>query len=281
MRLDPNRLPGLGVAHFTAIDDEPLAFVTMAAESGFSAVGLRLHPAFPGAPFYEIPTGSSLMRDMRRRLADTGLRVYDIEFVTVTAGFDPASIAAMLDSAADLGASRISTCGDGADRDGLVQAFEALCDAAAERSLAVDLEVMPWRSVGSLADALDVLDRAGRPNAGLLVDALHLSRSAASPADLARCDPRLIRSVQLCDAVKSRPATKEDLIKEARGGRLLPGAGALPLHELIAVAPDEAALSVEVPKVNSPAQEHLNAAFEGAQRVLRASDSAENRGNLA
>lgn len=271
MRLDPNHLPGLGVAHFTAIDVEPLAFATMAAEAGFAAIGLRLHPAFPGAPFYEIPTGSSLMRDMRRRLDETGLRVYDIEFVTVTARFEPASVAAMLDSAAELGASRVSVCGDGADREGLIQAFASLCGAAAERSLAVDLEIMPWRSVGTLADALAVLDGAGCSNAGLLVDALHLSRSGASPVDLARCDLRLIRNVQLCDAVKARPATNDELIKEARGGRLLPGEGSLPLRDLIAVAPDEAALSVEIPRVNGPPEEHLAASFESVQRVLAAS----------
>lgn len=277
MHLDPRRLPDLGVAHFTAIDVEPLAFAAMAAEAGFAAIGLRLHPAFPGAPFYEIPSGSALMRDMRRRLADTGLRVHDIEFVTLIAGFDVTALTGMLDSAAELGAARISVCGDGGDRDGVVEALVSLCDAAAERSLAVDLEIMPWRSVGTLDAALDVLARADRPNAGLLVDALHLSRSGASPADLARCDPRLIRHVQLCDAVATRPDTDEELIREARGGRLLPGAGALPLLDLLAAAPDEASLSVEIPRADRPAREHLAATFASARRVLGESAERESR----
>lgn len=45
----PVTLP-LGIAHFTTIDVPPLDFVALAAKVGFSSIGLRLHPAFQGAP---------------------------------------------------------------------------------------------------------------------------------------------------------------------------------------------------------------------------------------
>src|SRR5713226_5145904 len=79
VNISPTSQPPLGIAHFTTIDVEPLAFVEMAARVGYTTVGLRLYPAFPGAPFYQIPVGSALMRSMRARLADAGLSVYDIE----------------------------------------------------------------------------------------------------------------------------------------------------------------------------------------------------------
>lgn len=48
----------VGIAHFSAIQLPPQQFVRHAAVAGFNSVGLRLHPAFPGAPYYKLPQGS-------------------------------------------------------------------------------------------------------------------------------------------------------------------------------------------------------------------------------
>ena len=48
------------------------------------------------------------MRSLRTRLADTGLSVYDIEFVVIDANFKPGTLAPMLQSAGELGAKRLS-----------------------------------------------------------------------------------------------------------------------------------------------------------------------------
>jgi sugar phosphate isomerase/epimerase len=128
---------------------------------------------------------------------------------------------------------------------------------------------MAWRTVASFADALDVVSAADRPNGGLLVDALHLSRSGGSPMDLRTAPARLIRSAQLCDAVAERPTTPEALIKEARSARLPPGHGALPLRDLLAELPDGTALSVEVPMSGSAdPQQHARGNFLAAHRLF-------------
>ena len=49
--------PPLGLAHFTVLEVPPLDLVSLAARIGYASVGLRLHPAFPGAPYYTIPIG--------------------------------------------------------------------------------------------------------------------------------------------------------------------------------------------------------------------------------
>jgi hypothetical protein len=51
--------------------------------------------------------------------------------------------------------------------------------------------------------------------------------------------------VQLCDAPLPAPADG-DLVHEARHGRLPPGAGELPLGELLECVPDGIVISVEV-----------------------------------
>jgi len=270
----PSALPPLGIAHFTTIEVPPLDFVAMAARIGFSAVGLRLHPAFPGAPFYEIPPGSAEMLSMRTLLSQTGLRVHDIEFVVIDANFEPAALEPILESAAELGAARLSVCGDDPEHGRLVDHFAALCDLAAGFGMGVDIENMPWRQVATVQQAANVVKEAERANGGVLVDALHLSRGGGSAADLQAMPAYFIKSAQLCDAGSPRPVSFEAIIQEARSGRRLPGHGALPLQQLLAELPVDVALSVEVPNQGAPAEEHAKAVFEAAMAVIAVRDLA-------
>jgi sugar phosphate isomerase/epimerase len=243
--------------------------VSLAAGIGYAAIGLRLHPAFPGSPFYELPAGTAASRQMQNRLKDEGIRVYDIEFITIGEDFSARALTGVLEAANALGARRLSVCGDDSDRSRLIASFAALCDLAAEFGMGVDLECMAWRKVASFTDALDVVVAADRKNGGLLVDALHLSRTGGSPLDLRRAPVALIRSAQLCDAVAEQPATQEAIIKEARSGRLPPGRGALPLRELLAELPAGTTLSVEVPMDGSAGPEqHARDNFEATQSLI-------------
>ncbi|MGO4671782.1 sugar phosphate isomerase/epimerase family protein [Bosea sp. 2YAB26] len=266
----PSGQPPLGIAHFTTIDVPPLDFVALAAKVGFSAVGLRLNPAFPGAPFYEIRPGSAQMRSIRSLLTQTGLRVYDIEFVVIDANFAADALIPMLESAAELGARRLSVCGDDPDHRRLVASFASLCDVAARFGMGVDIENMPWRRVASIHDAAAIVGEADKANGGVLVDALHLSRGGGLPIDLRTIPSHFIRSAQLCDAVAERPTTFDEIIREARAGRRLPGEASLPLQDLLAELPADVTLSVEVPNQGLPAAEHAKAVFEAARQVIAA-----------
>jgi sugar phosphate isomerase/epimerase len=275
MKLSATSPPPLGIAHFTTINVEPLSFVEMAARIGYAAVGLRLFPAFPGAPYYEIPPGSALMRSIRARLVDTGVSVYDIEFVTIDASFEPKALEPVLESAAELGAKRLSLCGDDPDRLRLVANFGSLCDLAATYGMGVDLECMAWRKVASFPDAVRVVTIAGRPNGGALVDALHLARTGGSPIDVSNAEAATIKSAQLCDAPAARPDSEAAIIQEARSGRLLPGEGELPLRQLLAALPEKISLSVEVPIAGDALPEqHARQVFEATQRLFRSGQNA-------
>jgi sugar phosphate isomerase/epimerase len=99
------------------------------------------------------------------------------------------------------------------------------------------LEFLPIFTIGSLAAAVDLVQEVGRPNAGVLVDTLHLARSGGTAADLRTVPPRLLPYVQLADAPAAAPPA-DQLRDEALHGRLLPGDGALPLAAVLDAVPD-------------------------------------------
>ena len=111
------------------------------------------------------------------------------------------------------------------------------------------LEFAVYTGVRTLAHAAQIVAKSRRPNASVLVDALHFSRSGGIPAHIGQVDPALFRYAQICDASAEVPAPTDTpaLIREARTGRLLPGEGALPLAELVAALPAGVPLAIEAP----------------------------------
>jgi len=256
----------LALAHLTVLDVPPLQLVSLAAKTGYSSIGLRLYPAFPGSTFYELPPGSAVLREMQHKLQDEGMQVNDIEFIGIGEHFKPQQLAELLDTASALGARSLSVCGDDPNRARLTANFASLCDLAAPSGIRINLEYMAWRQVKNFDNALDVVLSAGRKNGGVLIDALHLFRTGGSPRDVHKAPPGVIHSVQLCDAVALPPANLEASINEGRSGRLPPGRGALPLQELLTELPSETIISLEVP-TNAPVnqEQHARAVFESTQ----------------
>ena len=92
---------------------------------------------------------------------------------------------------------------------------------------------------------------AGRSNAALCVDPLHVTRSGAAAADLRKLDPRLVPYVQLCDGLLEPGEPDPDgLGRAAPERRCMPGEGMLPLRDILAAVPAGIPISVEVPKEN-------------------------------
>ena len=63
------------------------------------------------------------MREMKERMQGEGVSVYDIEFVIIDPDFVAARLTVMLESAGELGAKRLSVCGDDPDRSRLEANF--------------------------------------------------------------------------------------------------------------------------------------------------------------
>lgn len=257
----------LGVAHLTALELAPLAFVREAARAGFDAVGLRLHPAMPGGVAYPLRAASAELAQLRQALGDEGVVVNDIEFIALTPDVNLAVVPWMLETGASLGARSLTVSGDDPDSGRLVERFAALCELAAPLGMVVNLEFMRWRVVGNLSQALAVVEAAGQANGGILVDALHLFRAGNTVDELACVPRRWLHDVQLCDAPAKAPP-EASIIQEAREGRLPPGEGGLPLHALLGVLPESVRLSAEIPQLGLGSSERLAQAAASTRALL-------------
>lgn len=104
------------------------------------------------------------------------------------------------------------------------RAFAALCDRAADLGLLVALEFIPHSGIRNLAAGWRMVERADRPNGGLILDTWHMHRAGDRHADLEQVPADKCFTLQLCDAaVEPWPEVKE----ESRHGRLLPGEGVI------------------------------------------------------
>ncbi len=259
----------LSLAHLTVLDTTPPELVSVAAEAGFRTIGIRL-TATPsvGVPPYDMLHEGPLLRETLARLADTGVSALDTEFLRFEPEHPVGIPEGFLEISARLGAQNVLVMSAEPDEARTLERFGELCDRAAGYGLRVCLEFAIYTGVRTLADAARVVATSKRPNASVLIDALHFSRSGGLPHHIASVDASLLRYAQLCDAGPDMPGPTDTpaLIREARTGRLLPGEGVLPLKELVAALPASAPLAIEAP---SRATAHLPA-LERARRAHRA-----------
>jgi sugar phosphate isomerase/epimerase len=237
----------LSISHLTVLGATPPELVSVAAGAGFDAVGIRVWPAADDAP-YPMLGDTPMMRETLRRLADTGTRVLDVEVLRLRPDSRHDDALRILDAGAQLDARGVLVICNDPDEDRLVDGFAAVCEAAGQRRMRACLEFMIFSSVKTLADALRILDRAAHPAGAVLIDALHMQRSGATPADVAAVPPDRVPYVQLCDGPFEPVRPPEDVaLTEARTGRLFPGDGEIPLRELVDALPPDAALAVVSP----------------------------------
>jgi len=261
----------IGLAPLTIIKAGPVEFISAAAASGFDFVTLRLVPPRPGDPYAPLVEDSALLRAARRRLVDTGLSVLDVEAIWLGPETDVGGFAPIFDVAAELGAKHVLTVGNDPDLGRTIDNVSALADLASRYGMNVALEFITYCHVANLEQALQVLRRVRRPNAGVLIDALQLCRAGVSPSALKAVPPELFLYFQLCDARRAQPGTVNELRAEARGSRLYPGEGELPLAALMDVMPAGIPISVEAPcagYADRPALEQAQRAAEATRKFL-------------
>jgi len=188
-----------------------------------------------------------LVREIERRLADTGVRVLDVEIFRLLPDTDASAFAPALETGARLGATQVLVGAYDPEPKRLVERFAALCDLGAPLGLSINIEPMPWTEVRNVAQALRLIEAARCHNAGVLIDPIHFDRGGDVPATVGSIPRTRLRYMQICDAPAERPADKDTLIYHARNERLMPGDGALDLEGILRAMPSDIPIAVEVP----------------------------------
>jgi sugar phosphate isomerase/epimerase len=253
------------LSFLTCLGAGPEQAIDAAAHAGYDFVGVRLLPAAPGGIAFPLMEEPARVKDLVQRMQDGGIGLFDVEMIRIGPDFDPFPYLPFLDCAARLGAKTILVAGDDPDEARLADSYARLCEAGAAFGLWLDLEFMPQSELRDLAAALRVLRHADQPNQGIIVDALHVSRSLTSHAELAAIPPHYLHYAQICDGPAEIPTTREALNFAARHERLMPGDGAIDLVGLFNALPAFLPIAVEVP--NDKQSAGLTA-YEWAKRGL-------------
>lgn len=275
----------IGIAHLTLLGCPPPQLVQVAADAGFDFVGLRAVPATKGEEEYAFTGPDSVLDETLKRLADTGLYVRDLEFLTLDADVTPERWLPVLETGARLGASYLSVVGADGDLARLGDNLAALTQDAKKHGITPTLEPITYQPVHTIAAAADLARAAG---CAVLLDTLHMHRFGAVPDELRALEPELVPHLQLCDAPLAEPANLRrperlplgqstdgsDLKLESRALRSLPGEGEIPLTDYLAALPAATPVSVEAPAVflteELGAQAFARRAHRAAIQVLEA-----------
>jgi sugar phosphate isomerase/epimerase len=254
----------------------PVQFAALAAELGCEhiSIGLTPMPANPHRyPVWSLREDSGLRRDMISALRDCGVSISLGEGFLVRPGIDVRDAAADMDHMCELGVPTVNILSLEPDRSRGLEQLAAFADMALARRMRATLEFLPGLPIGDLAAAVAAVRAVGRPNFQLLLDAMHVFRSGAQPAQIAALDPTLIGYAQLCDVpLSSKSASYAD---EARHERLPPGEGELPLLEFVSVLPRDLIIGLEVPMLTRAEHgviphDRLSGCVKGARDLLAA-----------
>lgn len=251
----------IALAALTVLELSHPDLVSVAAQAGYSHVGLRLVPVAGQPHLHALDPGA-----IEKRLADTGVKVLDVEVFRLDAETKIMNFAEICSLSARLGASHLLAHGADAEESRLIENFARLCDLAARHGLSVNLEPMPWVEISTVAKAKRIIDAAARPNGAVLIDAIHFFRADNRFDELKGAR---MNYFQFCDARAERPADMPEMIRQARGDRLAPGEGGLDLRGLLAVLPGDLPVSLEVPMMRPlPALERATLVYQAALKVL-------------
>lgn len=241
-------MPILSLANLMVPEIDPIEQIDVAADTGYDAVGLCINP--PDRLGARLVADHAFRRRVKERLSHRGISVLDMEVFPLTPEVDVMALRPALEAGADLGATFVLVTGNDTDEARVCDNYARLCDLAVPLGLRPMLEFISYRPLRDIWQADRWLRRVGRAAGGMCVDALHLFRSGGTLEDLRRIDPGEIGYAQLCDAHSMRPSqffSEEQLLRESRTDRRMPGEGVLPLVAFLDALPPDMAISIEAP----------------------------------
>jgi sugar phosphate isomerase/epimerase len=257
------------LAHLTVMGCPTPELVYVGSRAGYDYVSPRLiYMGLPGEPNYALADNPEMLRATKRALADTGMKVHDIELARVYDDMYPTKYLPALEVAAELGARAVLSSIWTPRREYAIEKFGQICDLASQFGLFVGLEYVPIASVKDLAGTIDVLRAANRPNAGMMLDVHHFHRARDKLEDLDGLPEEWFRFGHLCDAQGEIPDDRAEMTRILREERLYVGEGGVPIADIFNRLP-KMVYSIELPNL-ARAKE-----FGYAEHAFRCLESAK------
>ncbi|MFE2416274.1 sugar phosphate isomerase/epimerase family protein [Streptomyces hokutonensis] len=206
--------------------------VEAAREAGFTAFGLLYADLVEAERAYG-------MAGIRSLFADNGINHVELELLTDWWADGPRRAASdvirtgMLKAIETLGARTFKIGPDAADEpwelDVWAKEFAVLAAQADGVGARLGVEPLPWSNLKTVHDGLRLVEAAGHPAGGLIIDVWHTERAHTPPAELAKVPGSRIVGVELNDADSEVVGTLfEDTVHRRRlcgeGSFDLPGA---------------------------------------------------------
>lgn len=263
----------LSLEHLTVASVDPLELLDIAEACGCHAVNVRMEPApYLQVPYYEVIRSPDMQARIRRRSAETGVRVHTVDPFVLREETTQAGLVPFLDAAANIGSSAINVVCYDPDIVRLTANLDALADAAGSRGLDTRVELFAFSAINSLEKALALAD-AVDGKVTLNADILHLTRTGARMETLAKAPRGRIGYAQICDGPATKPVDEQ--MAEATLNRLVPGTGAFDLAGFLQALPADIVVGMEVPSADLTAMGL--SPLEKARRIADATRSVMER----
>jgi sugar phosphate isomerase/epimerase len=262
------------IAHLTVLGCAPPEMTYLAARAGYDFVSFRpIYVGLPGEPNYCLAENKEMLNQTKKALADTGIKLHDIELARIYDGLDPRKYLPAIEVAAELGGKCVLSSIWTPQRNFAIECFAELCDLAKPFGMTVDLEFVTYADVKNLKETVDVLHAAKRDNCGIMIDTIHFARSRVVLEELDTVPREWFHFAHLCDGPAEIPTTREGLIHTARDERLYAGEGGIDIAAILNRIP-EVVYSIELPHLarvkELGAAEHAWRCLETAKKYMDA-----------
>lgn len=158
----------LSIAALTLLDVPPAEQVRIAAQTGFTDVGIRLIPATPDDPDYNMLGDTPQVRETLAALRDTGIGVTDVEIIRLGPDFTlDKRMMTFMETAARLGARHVLVAGNDENVSRSADNLAQLAEAGKDWGLVMNLEPMPWTTLRNIADAQTLISASGQKDIGI------------------------------------------------------------------------------------------------------------------
>jgi sugar phosphate isomerase/epimerase len=248
-----------------------LEFIDIAQKAGYDGVGIRLYPS-PNMHFNPVLGDAALERDLRKAIADSDLKVYDVFTFYLQPEMDFEAMKRAQEYGASLGAAYALVIGDDPEWNRMLDNFGRLCDMAKQFSLTCAFDApVNIRVLNKVDLILNLIRESGRENAAICLDPAQFYRAGEGPDLLRNVEPRLMPYAMLSDATTMTPM----------GRYCMPGDGFVPLAEILDVLPADVPLSVHYHHSDDRYTELAWAThvLDGTRRFLRSNHDSKQAAN--